>query len=106
MPTAIGTYATLANVKVRLTANGQSFGAGDDTILTTLCNQVNGWIESKTGRVLAPLTFTAALFDGFDVMEEGRLLLFPRGLLTVSLLEVAPYTGGSFVTVPAGQYFI
>ncbi len=59
MATAIGAYATLANVKTRMAQQGQTFGSGDDTILTSLCNQVNGWIESKTGRVLAPVPSVA-----------------------------------------------
>src|SRR5262245_20998699 len=106
MPTASGSYATLANVKARMAQSGVTFGTNDDTILTTLCNQTNGWIEGKTGRVIAPITYTNALFDGFDALEDGKLLVFPRGLRSVSLLEIAPFTGGTFATVPPSDYFI
>jgi len=53
MTTAIGSYATLAAVKARLSG---SFDSTDDTLLGTLCDQVNQFIESPqgTGRVLAP----------------------------------------------------
>ena len=53
MTTAIGAYATLAAVKARLSG---TFDSADDTLLGTLCDQVNAYIESGsgTGRVLAP----------------------------------------------------
>jgi hypothetical protein len=53
MTTAIGSYATLAAVKARLSG---TFDSTDDTLLGTLCDQVNAFIESPagTGRVLAP----------------------------------------------------
>jgi hypothetical protein len=53
MTTAIGSYATLAGVKARLSG---TFDSADDTLLGSLCDQVNQFIESPqgTGRVLAP----------------------------------------------------
>jgi hypothetical protein len=53
MTTAIGSYATLAAVKARLSG---TYDATDDLLLTTLCDQTNQFIESPqgTGRVLAP----------------------------------------------------
>ena len=53
MTTAIGSYATLAAVKARLSG---TFDSADDTLIGTLCDQVNGYIESSAGcgRVLAP----------------------------------------------------
>lgn len=50
MATAIGAYATLAAAKARLKITD----ASDDALIQSFCDQVNGWIESKTGRVLAP----------------------------------------------------
>jgi len=98
MATAIGTYATLAGVKARL-------GLGDtvdDTLLSSLCDQINAWIETTTGRILAPLTFTAELFDG----DGSRVLPVARGIRSVTLLEVAPYTGAPYVTVSASDIFL
>jgi len=53
MTTAIGSYATLAAVKSRLSG---TFDSTDDTLLGTLCDQVNAFIESPagTGRVISP----------------------------------------------------
>jgi hypothetical protein len=53
MTTAIGSYATLAGVKARLSGTMDS---ADDTLLGTLCDQVNQFIESPQGcgRVIAP----------------------------------------------------
>jgi hypothetical protein len=55
MATATGTYATLAAVKARLSG---TFDSTDDTLIGTLCDQVNQYIESPqgTGRILAPIT--------------------------------------------------
>ena len=64
MATAIGSYATLANVKSRLGI--ASADTTDDTLLTRVCDQVNAYIESYTHRVLAPISGTQTyLFDGF-----------------------------------------
>ena len=53
MATAIGTYATTALVKARLSG---TFDSADDALIATLCDQVNQYIESPqgTGRVVAP----------------------------------------------------
>jgi hypothetical protein len=53
MTTAIGSYATLVGVKARLSG---TFDSADDTLLGTLCDQVNQFIESSAGcgRILAP----------------------------------------------------
>jgi hypothetical protein len=53
MGTAIGSYATLAGVKARLSG---TFDSTDDILLGTLCDQINQFIESPAGcgRVLAP----------------------------------------------------
>ncbi len=171
MSTAIGTYATLAAAKSRLGISDST----DDTLLSGLCDQVNGWIESITGRVLAPVplvsttlagavaagatSFTVAaatnirvgdslllgpvagthehaiiaaiagatvtpqspivnaysagdavvtviLFDGYAALESGRLLPVPAGLIYVSRVEVATYTGGAFTSVPMADIFL
>jgi hypothetical protein len=55
MATATGAYATAALVKARLFAAGVTDTA-DDTLIGTICDQVNQFIESPQGcgRVLAP----------------------------------------------------
>lgn len=100
MTTAIGAYATPANVKTRIT----KADATDDALLGRICDQVNAYIEHKTGRILAPISSVAYTFDGTDAIDS-RCLLVPLGVRVISLLEVAPYTGAAFVTTPATDYF-
>jgi hypothetical protein len=103
VPTAIGAYATLANVKTRLNITDGT----DDPRLTRFCNFVNGWIESKTGRVLAPIAGGGPfLFDGYDALENGHLLVIPQGILAITALEVATTTGSAFSVIPATDYFL
>ncbi len=96
--TAIGAYATAALLKSRLGIADTT----DDTVIASVCDQVNQYVETKTGRVLAPVASAAILFDG----DGSRCLRYPRGILAVSLLECADYTGGAYVTVAASQYFL
>lgn len=53
MTTAVGSYATTALVKARLSG---TFDSTDDSLIGSLCDQVNQYIESPqgTGRVVAP----------------------------------------------------
>jgi hypothetical protein len=108
MATAIGTYVTLALLKARVGI--ATADTADDAVQTLICDQVNQFVESVTGRVLAPVTSTTYLYDG----DGGRSLFLPMpvdkapigGIRAVSLLEVSPNTGGTFETVPAGDYFL
>lgn len=103
MPTAIGAYATLANIKTRLGITD----ATDDVELQRFCDWTNGWVENKTGRVLAPIASGGPfVFDGYDALENGRLLVVPQGILAITTLEVATTTGSAFSVVPATDYFI
>lgn len=103
MATAIGAYATLVNIKARLGITD----ANDDVSLQRFCDGANAWIETKTGRILAPIAGLGPfLFDGYDALENGRLLVVPQGLRNLAQLEVATYTGGAFSVVPATDYFL
>ncbi len=99
---AIGTYATLAAVKSRLGITGTT----NDAVLQALCDQVNGWIETTTGRIIAPDPTTSYVQDGFGALEGGRMLPFPRGIVSLTKLEIATYTGGPFSVVPATDYYL
>jgi hypothetical protein len=103
--TAIGTYATLALVKARLGSDA-TYSAADDALITTLCGQINAWIETTTGRVIAPRADTEIVLDGLMAEEDGRVMPVPFGLNGLTSLEVAPQTGGAFVTVPATDCFL
>jgi hypothetical protein len=81
----------------------------DDTLLEQICGEVNAWIETFTGRILRPFTYTNQLFDGWgypygDVTDYGRGLMVPNGIRSITTLEVANSTGGSFVNVTADTF--
>ena len=102
MATAVGTYATLADTKLRLGLGTAT--TTDDTLLQDLCDQVNGWIEATTGRVVAPYAGTYT-FDGYEALDD---VTFPvrMGIVALSSLEIAQQTGGTFSTIPATDYFL
>ena len=104
MTTAIGSYATLAAVKARLSG---TFDSTDDALIGTLCDQANQFIESPqgTGRVLAPRPIGSGAneFQYFDG-DGGRILWFD--VRAVSELAVAPMTGGAYTVLPAADYFL
>jgi hypothetical protein len=101
--TAIGTYADVANVKTRLAITN----ATDDVRLQRFCDFVNAWIESKTSRILAPVASGGPfLFDGYDALERGSLLVINQGIRAITTLEVATTTGSAFNVVPPTDYFL
>jgi hypothetical protein len=59
MATAIGAYATLSPVKRRLNIGQTAPDTTQDAILQSFCDQVNGQLEAKTGRVFAPIPVIA-----------------------------------------------
>jgi hypothetical protein len=104
--TAIGAYATAAALKTRINISDST----DDTVLGQVCDQINQYIETKTGRVLAPIASATYLYDGDGTR---RLYLpFPEdkapigGIRAASLVEVKAYTGAAWETLAAGQYFL
>lgn len=98
MATATGTYATTALVKARLFAAGVTDTA-DDTLIGTICDQINAWIESPpthtglggTGRIIAPISSATYLLDGTGTPR----FYFPKGIRAVSALTFADTTGGT-----------
>src|SRR4051812_35537658 len=109
MTTAIGAYATLAAIKTRANITDTT----DDTLIGTIADQINQYIETKTHRVLAPITSTTYYYDG----DGGRTLWLPfpasggpasgiGGIRAISLLETALYTSAAYVTVDSSQYFL
>jgi hypothetical protein len=101
--TAVGTYAALAGVKLRL---GRT-DVGDDTLLQKYCDQVNGRMEQVMGRPVAPISGTGPyLFDGAAVRRQGRMLPIKQGLRTVTAVRVKASTSAAFQAVPIGDVFI
>lgn len=108
MATAIGAYATAALLKTRLGITDST----DDTLIGSICDQINAYIEQRTHRVLAPIASATYLYDG----DGGRSLYLPQvsgtggvsigGLRAISLLETALYTTAQYQTVLSTQYFL
>ena len=95
-------YATVSAVKARLGLTTTTA----DSLLAAMCEQVNAYIESVTGRALGSSTVTNELLDGWEAMEGGYCLVYPKGIRSISSLEVASYTGAPFQTIPDTDYFI
>lgn len=94
-------YATVAAVKVRLGLTSTN----RDSFLASLCDQANELVESITHRAIGSSTVTSAVYHGWDALEEGRCLILKDGIRSVTSVEVAPFTGAAFVTVPTTDYF-
>lgn len=103
MATATGAYATTALVKARLFAAGVTDTA-DDTLIGTIVDQVNQFIESPqgTGRILAPVTSATYLVDGNGLTH----LYFPKGLRAVTALAIGDSTGDTRDTLVSTDYFL
>lgn len=103
MATAIGAYATLAGVKARMAQQGQTFGAADDTVITNLCNQVNGWVESKTGRILAPrAAISTTVSAGGTVGSTSVTVASATGIAIGDALMLGPVSGTHEHVIVAG----
>lgn len=99
--TAIGSYATSAELKRRLFPAG-STDTTDDTLLGLVCDQVNAYIEAKTRRPICPVSSATFLLDG----NGQRYFCFPRGVRAITDLSVGDYTGGPRITLDATSYFL
>ena len=102
---AAQSYAVASNVETRLFGT-TTVTAINHTIVSGLCTQANEYIERKTKRPIGPDTTLTYTLDGFDALENGRLLIVPRGIRTLTTLETATTTGGSFTEVAAGDFFL
>jgi hypothetical protein len=95
-------YATRGGVKRRLSITDTV----DDTVLDDIIADVNQDVEDMTGRQVGPFAITNELLDGHDALEGGRCLLYPRGVRSMTTLEVASGTGEAFSTVPAADVLL
>lgn len=98
MTTAIGTYATAALLKARTGISDTT----DDTLLGTICDQVNQYIETRTRRVLAPVGSATYLLDGTGC----EYFEFPRGIRAISALSIGDVTGGTRIALASTEYFL
>lgn len=103
MPSATGAYATTAGLKARIFAAGVTDTA-DDTLMGTICDQVNAFIEGPWGcrRVIAPISSATYILDGSGL----SFLYFPKGIRTVTALTIGDTTGDTLDTVTAADIFL
>lgn len=94
-------YTTLERIKSRLNISDSN----DDASLQWAVDGTNAYIESITERAIGSNTVTQQLIDGWDCLDE-RTLIYKDGVRSITTLEVKPYTGGDWVTVPATDYFV
>lgn len=103
MPTATGTYATTATLKARLLAAGVTDTA-DDTLLGTICDQINAFIEGPygCGRIIAPISSATYTLDGSGL----SYLYFPKGIRAVTALTIGDYIGDTLDAVTAADILL
>ena len=89
MSTSVGPYADPAAVWTHMGNSGSP-----DAALQAFCDQVNGWIEYTTGRVLAPYpTFTSTLASPASAGDLIVTLADSSGLQAGDELAFGPVTG-------------
>lgn len=101
MTTATGAYATTAGLKARLFAAGVTDTA-DDTLMGTICDQVNAFIEGPFGcsRIIAPIASATYLLDG----DGSSYLYFPAGIRDITALSIGDFTGDTLDLLAASDY--
>ena len=101
------TYCSLYDVKQRLGITPTD--TTDDENLLQFIDQASSWISGTTKRQFLPdpaSGTTTYTYDGWDAVEDGRCLLIPEGIRSITTLAVATYTGGSTTTIASGDYFL
>ena len=95
------TYCSLADVKSRLDIPVTDTASDEE--LLQLIDQTAGFIETKTRRRLYPDPVTTYTFDGFSAIANGRCLLVPNGVRSLSNFAMATGTGETPVAVTAAD---
>jgi hypothetical protein len=103
-PEGSGLLASLYDLRQRLEIPYTD--TSQDENLIEWLRQVTAFIHTYTGRQLMPDAATTYTVDGYDAVRGGRCLLFPRGIRSLTMLEVADTTGGTFTEITSGNYFL
>lgn len=98
-----GGYTSLYNVKQDLDKAPTDSTA--DELLLDYIAEATDYIRGYTSRDFDTTSGTFT-FDGYSSIYRGRCLLIPRGVQSISLLEVAANTGGSFSTISSPNYVL
>lgn len=100
MATATGQYASPEEFKLRAGITDTT----DDVLIAMICQEVNAYVESVTGRVLAPLSATTYTLDVHE--NVGARLLVPFGIRSLTSVELAQYTGATYETLAATDWYL
>jgi hypothetical protein len=100
MTVAIGTYVSLTALQLRTVGTADTT---DSALQQTIVDQVNTYIETTTGRVIAPIASGTVTFD---IPVSTSVLYVKEGVRAITSLEVADYTGGTYTTVGTADYFL
>ena len=88
---AIGSYVTLSSAKLRLLDAGVA-DSSNDALITALCAEVNQFIESRTGRVLAPVPVYSTTATGTAGASQ-LTVASAAGIAVGDDLLIGPTTG-------------
>lgn len=101
-------YADLTRLKRRLNITDTA----DDLLLSEICDEINQLIESETKQPIRPIASATYLYHG-NGLTRIYLPLPPAaatkgigGLRAVTLVEFAPYTGGTFETFATTDWYL
>lgn len=112
-------YCTLDDVKARL--NLTSTQVTYDEYLSAAIGWVSDRIDQTVGFQFYPNPASGSadfLFDAWTpagddggqsggmITDNGRCLLIPRGIVSLTALQVATYTGGTYTTIPTTDWFL
>lgn len=97
-------YAGTAAVVARFPEN-TSLSAADLTLLSTLCDQTNDYIEQYVWRPIGPTDGGTAVFDSREDVYAGTLHV-RQGIRSIDSMTVAPSTGVDPVTVTVADVII
>lgn len=100
-----GLLCSLYDIKQRIGTTSVT----DDELLIDFIRQVSSEIRGYTRKTFAPDPVTGTvvrLYDGYEAANGGMRVQVPEGIISLSSVEVAQYTTGSYLTIPAGQWFL
>lgn len=107
-------YAGVPDLRRRL--GKAETDTGDDDLLLAYANMVTDRITNYCGRLFGPSPGDGStaqfLFDGWDlvdggpVTDNGKTLLVPRGIVSLTTVEIATFTGDTFVALPSADWFL
>jgi hypothetical protein len=97
-------YAGTANVKVRLGIG--TADTADDTLLSSIVDGVNSYLDTYIGRSIAPDDAATYTFDGYAAYDDGKGLYVSNGIRSITSMTIATTTVATAGTVNSNDYHI